>query len=93
MQKTSQEAARRFIIRYLFRKQYIGAHQTTLENLGRYAREDKRSIEKEALRLAGEGWLLFKKKHYGEHVSINPEKLTEIRAFLEKFQPKEEQNA
>ena len=88
MQKISQEEARYFVLRRLLGKNCIGAKQMLLENIGRSAREAKRIVEKEALRLGSEGILFLKKKHYGVHVSLNPDKLRDVRSFMYSFELK-----
>jgi hypothetical protein len=71
------------LLRYLLKKRLIGAHQTTQENLCKALPRGQRDKAKAAFEsLKAKGFLLLKHKHYGIHVSINPERLDEAWAFL-----------
>ena len=83
MPKLAQKELEKFIIRRLLNDRYVGAHQTLEENIVKYVPKDSRGEAKKALeKVKRRGWLLLKHKHYGIHVSIDPNKLAEIRAFL-----------
>ncbi|MBI3413263.1 MAG: hypothetical protein HY051_04240 [Candidatus Aenigmarchaeota archaeon] len=83
LRRFTTEDAEVFIIRYLLLKEYIGHRQTTEENLLRHVpAQDKKTVSKAINSLEKNGWFSMKRKHYGVHVSILPDKLDEIRAWL-----------
>ena len=72
-----------FVLRRLLNKRYIGDHQTLEENAVKYVPKDQRGLAKKAVEeLVKRNFLLTKKKHYGVHISINPQKIEQIKEFL-----------
>ncbi len=89
MQKFSVIAAQVYVIDYLSRKRYFGAHQTLSENIPKGTPpEHKKTILKAINKLANKGLLITKKKHYGVHVSLNPRKTQEMREYLQELEDK-----
>lgn len=83
MKKFTQEEAERFIIDYLLAHHYIGHKQTTYENMVRHVPASDKKIVKEALNeLIRKGFISTKRKHYGIHISLLPQRLEEIRKYL-----------
>ncbi len=72
------------VLRKLFRHRYIGGKHTDIENLTKGIPRDKAGDAKKVVEeLIREKILLQKPTSYGLHVSINPEKLSEILRLLE----------
>ncbi len=89
MQKFSLIEAQIYVIDYLSRKRYFGAHQTLSENIPKGKPQDHKKIIINAINnLANKGLLITKKKHYGVHVSLNPHKTQEIRKYLQELEIK-----
>ncbi|MBI4214790.1 hypothetical protein HY546_02240 [archaeon] len=71
------------LLRVLVDSGYIGNHQALEENLHKFFPRHERGIAKDALEsLKRRGFLTWKHKHYGVHVSINPQKIPEVKEFL-----------
>lgn len=76
----------RFVLRKMLLHHYIGGRHTDIENIpkGRPTSEhgDVMAAVKELIEY---GWIKPKRVPYGSrtHVSINPEALAQIRAFLD----------
>lgn len=83
MPKLSQLKFELFLLSRLLDARHIGAHQTTYENAVKYVPTHVRGDAKDALdSLIRKGFLLTKPKHYGLHISINPQRVSEIRQLL-----------
>ncbi|MBI1973470.1 hypothetical protein HYS54_01530 [Candidatus Micrarchaeota archaeon] len=71
------------LLRTLVENCYIGDHQALEENLPKFFPRHLRGLAKDAAAsLKRRGFLLTKHKHYGVHVSINPQKIPEVKEFL-----------
>ncbi|MBI1973472.1 hypothetical protein HYS54_01540 [Candidatus Micrarchaeota archaeon] len=67
----------------MLKELYIGDHQALEENLTKFFPRDKRGLAKDAVELIKRrGFVLTKHKHYGVHVSINPQKVANVEEFL-----------
>ena len=77
------ESAKRFIVKKLFQKKYIGERHTSIANLPKglpgHLRGDVKQAAKE---LIADGILLAKPTSYGLEVSLNPKKMKEIDQYL-----------
>ncbi len=83
MKKFTQKEASLFIINYMISHHYIGHKQTTFENMVRHVPSSDKKVVKEALEeIIRRGFISTKKKHYGVHISLLPEKLEETRQYL-----------
>ncbi len=71
------------ILRKLVIQNIWGAKHTAYDNLPKGLPKDKRGLAKEvADSLIKDGTILEKPTNYGLHVSLNPNKALEIKAFL-----------
>ncbi len=71
---------RRTILRKMFSHGYIGGRHTSLDNLPKgFPSHIRKEVKKIARKLIKEGLLLRKPTHCGEQVSLNPERIDEIR--------------
>lgn len=90
MKKFTQNEAEAFIIKYMISHHYIGHRQTTFDNMVRYVpASDKKVVIKALEELRRQGFLTSKRKHYGVHISLIPEKLEEIRNYLSRLEPQD----
>ena len=83
MKIISQEECEVFIIDYLLAHRYIGHKQTTFEIMTRHVPTNDRKLATRALEnLIRKGFISTKRKHYGVHISLIPDRLDDIRAYL-----------
>ena len=76
--------AETFVLLKMLSDRYIGGHQILSENIPKgKPKEDKKMIMKAVGKLANRGFFLMKRKHYGIHVSLDSERMKEIREYLE----------
>ena len=88
MKKISYLRLSAFLLRRLLDEHCFGGKQMLLENVAKYARENKREAEAVLHRLISQGYVMSKKKHYGTHVWLNTARLDEIRAIIESSERK-----
>lgn len=83
MTKLSQLELEKFLLRRLLAARCIGSAQMVYDNIAKWVPKSDRGDAKDALdSLIRKGFLLTKRKHYGVHVSINPEMVPEVRRIL-----------
>lgn len=83
----TQTEAEMFIIDYLLAHRYIGHRQTTFENMVRHVPTNDQKVAKHGLEeLIRKGFISTKRKHYGIHISLIPNKLDEIRTYIQKLE-------
>jgi len=71
----------------LYRRRYIGGKHTDVKNLRKGFPKDKYDVVNQAIdELIREGFLLVKPTHYGKHVSLNPNRLLEIRNLISELE-------
>jgi hypothetical protein len=83
MKKVTYLALRKFLLRRLLDEHCFGQKQMLLENVAKYARENKSGAEVVLHKLIVHGLVLSKKKHYGTHIWLNTKRIVEIRQILE----------
>ena len=83
MKKSTYLILRHFLLRKLLDERCLGQKQMLLENVIKYARENKSEAKTVLRKLISQGFVLSKKKHYGLHIWINTKRLDEIREILE----------
>ena len=72
--------AETFVLLKMLSDRYIGGHQILSENI---PKGKPKMIMKAVGKLANRGFFLMKRKHYGIHVSLDSERMKEIREYLE----------
>ncbi|HIG97180.1 MAG TPA: hypothetical protein HA230_02440 [Candidatus Aenigmarchaeota archaeon] len=83
MKKLSHIECEIFIIDYLLSHRYVDHKQTTFEIMVRHVPTNDRKIASHSLEnLIRKGFISTKRKHYGVHISLIPDKLGEIRVYL-----------
>jgi hypothetical protein len=71
------------ILRRMYRRHYIGGKHTDIVHLEKSLPKHVRGEAKKAiLNLLREGILLPKRTGYGFHVSLDPERLDEVKAWI-----------
>lgn len=83
MKNFSYIEAQIFIVNYMISHRFVGHKQTLFDNLIRYVPASDKKLVKDALEeLIRKGFISTKRKHYGIHISLIPEKLDEIRTYI-----------
>jgi hypothetical protein len=82
MKKITYLRLRALVLERLFSERCFGQKQMLAENVAKYARDEKRAAEGAIHKLIAEGLVLCKKKHYGLHVWLNPDRLDEIKTIV-----------
>jgi len=82
MKKETYLKFERFVLRRLLDEHCFGQKQMLLENVAKYAQQDKGLVERVIVKMIANGLLLAKKKHYGVHVWINPGRMEEVRRIV-----------
>jgi hypothetical protein len=73
----------RQVVRKLFKKGKIGASHTHEDNVYRGVADHEKGLAKQGIELLyREGWFMPKPTTADPHVSLNPERLTELRALI-----------
>ena len=77
------------IFRKLFVMKKIGASHTPFENIQKgFPKHLRGEVNRKIIsELVKERWLLMKKHNYGVGVSLNPERINEVRNILRKHFP------
>jgi len=72
------------VLRKLFYHRYIGARHTSMDNIPKgFPKHEYKRVKKALKRLMKEGFLIVKPTSYGIEVSLNPEKIEEIKKIIE----------
>lgn len=80
------EQQKAFIVKKLFVHHFIGGKHTAIEHLSKgIAGHLKGGVKHAASELVKEGILIIKPTSYGLQVSLNPEKMEEIKYYLQSF--------
>jgi hypothetical protein len=71
------------ILRNLFFKNYIGGKHTAKESaLKSFQKNDRGNAEKAFKDLVKYNFIIFKKTGYGDHISLNPKMINEIKNII-----------
>lgn len=77
------EELKAFIVKRLYRRDYIGGRHTAFENLQKgLPGHERGAVTQAAHELVKEEILLLKPTAYGLHVSLNPRKKEEIMDYV-----------
>ena len=78
------ESIKAKILWRMYRHRYIGGKHTDVNNLRKgFPKDQYNLVEKAINELIRDGFLVVKPTHYGKHVSINQNMLSEIRKIIE----------
>ena len=87
MKKLTQKETEMFIIDWMLSHRFIGNKQTLFENMVRHVPSTDKKIVKDGLEnLIKKGLIFTKKKHYGVHISLLPQRLDDIREYIKKLE-------